>query len=80
MALQEFWIGSVGPLLYYDTDTYPDAVTLRAFRGEQIYLENAPANDEEVVRLVDLNLALLDYIYMSYEDETLYFDDEVLCT
>lgn len=55
MAQQEYWHGSTGPYLYEDTDTYPDAELLRAFRGLQAFFENAPAADEEVVRKLELD-------------------------
>lgn len=54
MADQEYFIGSVGPLYYDDTDTYPDAVTHRGFRAPQVYIEDAPASPNEVARLADL--------------------------
>ena len=57
MADQEYFIGSVGPLYYDDTDTYPDAVTHRGFRAPQIYIEDAPASANEVLRLGDLSAA-----------------------
>jgi hypothetical protein len=54
MALQEFFVGSVGPLMYEDTDTYSDLELMKAFRGPQIHLDNPPTVDNEVVRLVDV--------------------------
>lgn len=54
MAVQEFYVGSVGPLLYDDTETYSDAVGRVAFRGAQIYLDDAPTEDEHALRKVDM--------------------------
>ena len=54
MAEQEYYVGSVGPLVYKDTDAYPDTEPLRAFRGTQILLDNAPSSPNEVVRLTDI--------------------------
>ena len=54
MAEQEVYLGSSGPNLYEDDETYPDGVYFRALRGDQIYIETAPSDDNEVVRLSDL--------------------------
>ena len=61
MALQEYYIGSVGPLLYDDADTYPGLVEpMRAMystgriRAERIISDTVPTAPTEVVRLVDL--------------------------
>ncbi len=54
MADQEYFIGSVGPLYYDDTDTYPDAVSHRGIRVPQAYIEDAPAHANEAARLGDL--------------------------
>lgn len=54
MATQEYYVGSVGPLLYDDTETYSDAVGRVAFRGAQIYLDGAPTEDEHALRKVDM--------------------------
>jgi len=50
MAEKEVWIGSLGPALYEDDDIYEDGVTLRSFRGDQMYLEDAPITDNEASR------------------------------
>jgi hypothetical protein len=55
MAEQSFYLGSVGKLLYDDADTYEDAVTLRAIRGKQIYLDSAPATANEVARKAEVD-------------------------
>lgn len=60
-------MGSVGPLVYDDADTYPDAVAQRAFRGPQLYIDNAPADPNEVVRLSDITT---DGPATTVEDET----------
>lgn len=59
MSEQESWVGSTGPYLSDDTDTYPDGEYLRSFRGSQIWLDDAPTHDNEVVRLADLKSWLL---------------------
>jgi len=51
---QEVWVGSSGPHLYDDEDTYPDGEYFRGVRAEQMWVENAPTDDHEVVRLADL--------------------------
>lgn len=83
MAEQEYYVGSVGPLLYDDTDEYPDSVPgaeiyLAALRGPQILLGEAPVEDNNVVRLQDfeglLDLALR--IHNAVEKLTLADADE----
>lgn len=54
MATKEFWVGSVGALLYDDGETYPDTVSRVALRGAQVYLEEAPTEDEHVLRKLDM--------------------------
>lgn len=54
MAEQEVWVGSNGPQIYEDDDTYDDGIYFRGIRGDQIYLNSAPTDDHEVVRLSDL--------------------------
>jgi len=54
MATKEFWVGSVGALLYDDGETYPDAVSRVALRGTQVYLEESPTEDEHALRKVDM--------------------------
>lgn len=48
---REFWIGSTGPFLYDDEDSYDDAVPMAAFRGHSINVDNViVANDPYRVR------------------------------
>ena len=54
MAEQEVYLGSGGPYLYEDDETYDDGIYFRALRGDQLYIESAPVDDHEVVRLLDL--------------------------
>jgi len=57
MALKQYWLGSEGPYLYYDTDVYQDdaALSLHGARFEgQILVGTAPTVDDHVVRLQDL--------------------------
>jgi hypothetical protein len=55
MAIQEFYVGSVGPLQYNDADVYPDAEPMHAFRATQLYIEEDPTEDYHVARFVDIN-------------------------
>jgi len=54
MAFKEVWIGSVGPFLYEDTDTYEDGEDLRGIRVDQMLMDNAPFSDNEVLRKADI--------------------------
>lgn len=51
MATKKVWIGSVGPYLYEDTDSYADSGPLKGLRAEQIRVEQAAIAYDEVVRL-----------------------------
>lgn len=65
MALREFYLGTVGPFYYDDTDTYDDdpAIHHCALRTpQQLYIGTAPIGDKQVVRLEDLVTALIGYI------------------
>ena len=55
MAEREFYIGSVGPLTYNDSDTYPDGVAHAAVRARQIHISTAPTLNQHVLRLADLS-------------------------
>jgi hypothetical protein len=55
MSVQEFYIGSVGPLQYDDADIYLDSIPLEGGRFKQIYIEDAPIEDYHVVRNIDLD-------------------------
>ena len=61
MALKEVWIGSVGPFLYEDTDTYEDGEDLRGLRVEQMFMDNAPASDNEVLRRADIDTDITNH-------------------
>lgn len=56
MAERELWYAQFGPLVYEDTDTgwYPDGKPIRGARTSQVYLDNTPVDDIEVIRLIDL--------------------------
>lgn len=61
MATRELWYGQEGPIIFDDTAVatswYPAPYDTLAFRGalcSQIYITDVPANDIEVVRLIDL--------------------------
>lgn len=63
MAQIEYWLGSVGPLVYDDTDVYEDApINHIALRGVQMLLSTAPVEDENVVRLTDMCTASEDWL------------------
>lgn len=88
MAKQQFYVGSVGPLLYDDTETYPDAEPRVAFRGPQILLDDAPTEDAHVMRKEDTEIYVIDTIVtyiqaylgdvVSYNDEAVFFDDNLV--
>lgn len=88
MATQEFYLGSVGPLLYDDTETYSDAVGRVAIRGAQVYLDDAPTEDAHVMRKEDTETYVTTYVYtylqtalgdiVSYDDEAVFYDDNVV--
>lgn len=54
MAVREVWLGSIGPFLYDDADTYPDSSTLTGLRAESIKINEAPTDPDHAVRLVDI--------------------------
>ena len=58
----EAWFGSMGAFPFSSTDTYTDGILRRAFRGNQIYLDDAPEHANEAVRQGEL-----DAISGSYE-------------
>lgn len=58
MADREFYVGATGPLLFEDSDVYPDSEAMCAGRGPQYFVEDAPTVDEHVVRKMDLALFL----------------------
>lgn len=51
----EAWYASFGAFPFDPTGTYPDGVTFRAGRGNQFYLDDAPAEGHEVVRKMDVD-------------------------
>jgi len=63
MAEKELWIGSVGPLLFDDEDVYDESdeysETIRGIRTSKILLDDTPTEDDEGVRLKDLNRVIL---------------------
>jgi len=62
MAEKEVWIGSTGPFIFDDTETYEEdgsGETYRGIRTNKIYLDDTPTEDGEVIRLEDLNRVLL---------------------
>ncbi|MBE9592277.1 MAG: hypothetical protein IMF19_02245, partial [Proteobacteria bacterium] len=82
MAEQKVYIGSVGPFLFDDTDPINDLddegnpsgdFTDELYRAlattGQIYLETAPAFDEEVMRLGDSNNRILDPLAVTDIDD-----------
>lgn len=76
MATKEYYLGSVGPLMYEDSDEYPDSspgseLYHHALRGEQILIETAPTLEDHVLRKSDMP----DFSSMNAEKgDILYFD------
>lgn len=63
MAQKKVWIGSVGPLLFDDANTYTDAVNHKGFRTEGvIQADGAPVDSNDVIRLADLDLSFDEVI------------------
>lgn len=56
MAIKEVWLGTTGPFEYdnSDTDVYPDGKAVRGVRADQLYVDSAPTDPNEVARLSDL--------------------------
>lgn len=50
MATQEYWLGSRGPFLFDDADTYPDGETLQGARYSQVRIDNEPSGDNQAAR------------------------------
>jgi hypothetical protein len=61
MAIKEVWLGSVGPFLYDDADVYDDGESVIGVRAEQITVENAPSNNTEVLRKIDIDTAVTNH-------------------
>lgn len=61
MALQEYWVGSVGPFYFDDADLYPGtAITMKGIHstgtiyGDRVQSGTAPVAPIDCVRLIDL--------------------------
>lgn len=52
--LEDFWIGGEGGKQYDADSVYPDDAPMRALRGPQVHVEDAPTEDTDVVRKQDL--------------------------
>lgn len=88
MAIKEFWVGSVGPFLYDDGETYPDSMDRVAFRGAQVYLDEAPIEDMHVMRKEDTEAYVVAYVttyfqtalsdIVSHDDDAVFYDDNVV--
>ncbi len=68
--LEEVWIGSEGGIAYDADLLYPDASLMRGFRAPQIHVEDAPTEDTDVVRKVDLStmapdISALQFVVMA---------------
>lgn len=50
MAIQEYWLGSRGPFLFDDADTYPDGTTFQGARFSQMRIDNEPTEDDQVAK------------------------------
>jgi hypothetical protein len=66
MAIRTLDYGESGTLLYDDEDVtfYADGKPTRAARGSQIYLEDAPEDDLEVMRKADMIVATWTSLFM----------------
>jgi hypothetical protein len=51
---REYYIGSFGPFIYEDTETYPDGTSLVGYRGPTAKFDDPPVDPEDGVRLTDL--------------------------
>ena len=59
MAKKKVWIGSVGPYVYDDVNTYADAVGQVGLRTEgKMLSEGVPTNPDDVIRLSDIGGAV----------------------
>jgi hypothetical protein len=71
MAEKEFFLGSVGPLLYEDTDVYPsEATTLAGGRFPQIILDTAAIDATNALRLGELAAAIVHNMFSSTHGDT----------
>lgn len=50
MADKEYYIGTVGPLIYNDTDQYEDGIDMQGLRSPQVVLDEAPTEDYHAAR------------------------------
>jgi len=55
MAEKEVYMGSAGPFLFEDDDTYEDGKSFRGVRSNQVFLDDAPSADEEAFRQLEGN-------------------------
>lgn len=55
MATKEYWLGSKGPFLYDDGDSYPDGETFQGIRVAQARIDEAPTSDNEVARQTEVD-------------------------
>ena len=68
MAEKEYYIGSVGPLLYDTEDEdgnpvqYEDGKDIASFRGDRVILDEDATDDSEAVRKSQMSTALADYV------------------
>lgn len=58
MAEQEVWVGSSGPYLYEDTDTYdpddPGSEYIHGIMADKIFLTGTPTDENEAARIKDI--------------------------
>jgi hypothetical protein len=56
MAVRELFYADQGPAIFEDTDVsrYDDGRQTRGARTSQAYIEDAPVDDLEIVRKIDL--------------------------
>lgn len=70
MAVKEFYVGSVGPLLYDDTKLYPDAAPFEGARFSQIYIEDEPLEDYHVARLIDIPTMFIGGLFLNKRQDS----------
>lgn len=54
MAERDLYVGSVGPLIVDDADTYDDGKPFGGIRAHQLIIDDVPTDDKHVARLEDL--------------------------
>ena len=72
MARKRYWIGSTGPFFYDDAAVIKDPQGIRTEVQQGIFCEGkgtfleAPVEDEDAVRLIDLGVSFVDLEAQSF--------------